>query len=170
EPAPQLSLAGERPGAEESRQAAPDPRGSRDDRARGGRGAARVKSAFERAAREAGPPRHAAARGTRALRARVPPAAAAPLRRQGGPAREARRHGAHAPLPKAALTRRRLPPVPDRRLNKKSCQTKKIVSDTIFPAEKRVRHALAQAREKWCLTRFFLSDTIFFSRPSSSGF
>ena len=64
-----------------------------------------------RAAREAGPARDAAARGARAFRARVSAAAAAAVRRQGRAAREARRHGAHAPLPQAALARRRLPPV-----------------------------------------------------------
>jgi len=48
-------------------------------------------------------------RSARALRAALPHAAAAALRRQGRAAREARRDGAHAPVPEAALAGSGLP-------------------------------------------------------------
>ena len=68
-----------------------------------------VQAPAGRAAGQAGPAGAAAARGARAVRARLSAAAAAAVQRQGGSARQARRHGAHAPVSQAALARRRFP-------------------------------------------------------------
>src|SRR5690606_34902616 len=106
----QLSVARQRARAEESRATFVDSGRRGGDQARRNRARARDARADERAARQTRSARAAVAGSARAFRARLPPAAAHLVQRQGRPARETRRHGANALVPQAALARRRLPP------------------------------------------------------------